>query len=656
MYLKVLCLNGFAKELTYSFAAGSENHDYRGQLVKVPLQRRFELALIIDQFQELSDKPKYVIKEIAELCSFTILEPFKRYEAVLRDYYNLESVEIYQRIHAILFPVTKTNRDVIVQKQQTISITAVQLTAEQQKIVDVTISLIGGQQFHAGLIHGVTGSGKTEVYKKLIEQAIIQKQSVIFTVPEVSLAVQFMAIFSAWASFPVVVFHSAMNVADKEQLIACVHTATPCLIIGVHLPLLLPLHNLGLIIVDEEHEVGYQEKKHPKMQVREMALLRAQREKTPLFLGSATPSIASLHAVAHNKMALYELPNRYAGSFPTMQQVYMFEDKQRPHFWISSLLAQKIKQQLINKEQTILFLNRRGYSFFLKCGACGGVLFCPSCSVSLTIHDNNQLQCHYCGYHQSLPQACPNCCAHEKYFIKKGIGTQQLVPIIEKMFPAARVTRVDLDTTRNKKRTETILQDFTEHRFDILIGTQTITKGYHFPGVTLVGIIWADMMLSYPVYNATEVALQQLIQVAGRAGRQSSDSCVVVQSFSQHPIFEFMHERDYKKFYEYERRYRELLSYPPYKRFACIELQCHDENIVTEEINRVMTVLEPLAQQYQIDLLGPALPAVHKINNTHVRMVYLKVDDAHVISFVYRKIKKELVLKSSLFLVRNPMS
>jgi len=316
--------------------------------------------------------------------------------------------------------------------------------------------------------------------------------------------------------------------------------------------MILPIANLGLVIVDEEHESGYQEKKHPKINTKDAAIIRSNMTGCPIILGSATPSISSLFNVKTKKWKFFQLKKRFAGTFPKIRTVFLNTKKFRKNFWISKELEDAIREKIASKEQVIIFLNRRGFSFFVQCKNCSFIFQCQNCSVSLTLHKDKRLTCHYCQYAIFQPERCPECKKHEKQFIKKGIGTQQVVTIIEELFPAAKIARADLDTTIRKKLWSQTIHDFEQGNIDILVGTQTITKGFHFPNVTLVGILWADLNLHFPIFNATETTLQQLIQVAGRAGRQHNESEVIVQTMSNHPVFNYLNETDYLKFYSSE--------------------------------------------------------------------------------------------------------
>jgi primosomal protein N' (replication factor Y) len=392
---------------------------------------------------------------------------------------------------------------------------------------------------------------------------------------------------------------------------------------------------LGLIVVDEEHESGYQEKRHPKINTKEAALLRARQCNIPILMGSATPSIQSLFNVQHRDWKLFEITKRFSGSFPQMQVVSLKNQYKRPYWWLSRELEVALTKKLAAGEQSIIFINRRGFSFFVQCAACGHICTCANCSVSLTLHEDGTMRCHYCNALAPEPKICPACTSPQ--LLKKGLGTQQVVAVLAKLFPQARIARADLDVTTNKKRWSETVGAMHARQIDILVGTQTITKGYHFPGVTLVGIVWADINLSLPAYNAAELTLQQLIQVAGRAGRATAESTVIVQTVLEHPLYQFLDERTYRAFYDYEIAYREKLRYPPYVRLAEIELRHPDEQQVLKDANACALLLRQAARQQgiQATLLGPAQPPVHKIRNTCLQRIYLKTATVQELHLLY---------------------
>ncbi|MGC2310054.1 MAG: primosomal protein N' [Candidatus Babeliaceae bacterium] len=657
MYITVRLLNGFPRPFTYQIPPEWVSQDLCGKLVRVPLQNRTEIALIYEVLPELSFKPTFIIKQAYAL---EILPPDPFYIPFIKKlstYYAIEPLMLYQRLHAFL-KSSKTQpieEDEVLNKWRTTEASATILTYEQQQCVDAVSPFITTPVYQPFLIHGVTGSGKTEIYKKLMLQALELNKSVLFLVPEVTLAVQFFQLLrkQLGVEIPLFSFHSATGQAEKKNVWQHLLAQKPVIIIGVHLPVLLPIANLGLIIIDEEHEVGYQEKRYPKINSKEAALLRAHISKIPLVLGSATPSITSLYNVETKNWQYHQLTHRFAGAFPTIKVVKLDHEKRR-HFWITKELDTAIQDRLQKKEQTIVFLNRRGYSFFIQCKKCHYICMCPACSVSLTLHEDTTLRCHYCTFTQSSLQKCPMCGASESAFLKKGIGTQQVVGILQKLFPHARIARADLDTTINKKHWQTTLEAMHNQTIDILVGTQTITKGYHFPQVTLVGILWADVNLNIPFYNAAETTLAQLIQVAGRAGRQHQESLVIVQTMREHMLYKYLNEIEYKNFYEYEKTFRTLLKYPPFQRLVEIEIRHNNEQQVDHDAQLCKVFLQQQLNAQEHILLGPAQPPVHKIKNVFIRKLYIKTIHLSHVQHAYKQLL-EKKLASSLFYTPHPL-
>ena|SRR3990167_7238973 len=645
MLIKVSLLKGFSKPLTYS-AEGLK--DPVGKIVKVPI-RNSETIAIVEEVLKQPPKVDYKIKEILGVEEFPADQHYNNFINKLADYYQINHVQLIKRIRSFILKTGKKEF-----KPEGISNSkTVQLTDEQQKVFEFVSTVLEQQKFSPTLLHGVTGSGKTEVYKKLIQKCIAQNKTAILMLPEVSLAMQFENILRQTLNeVEILGFHSAAATAEKNRLWKNLLAKKPILIVGVHLPILLPIPNLGLILVDEEHESGYQEKKHPKINSKEAALLRAKEHQIPILLGSATPSINSMHSVKTHGWHFFQIKNRFSGKFPTVKIVNLKNHKERKCFWISQQLEDAIRMRLSKKEQTILFLNRRGYCFFVQCLKCSFVFNCKNCSVSLTLHSNNWMYCHYCGLSAQLPQECPDCKKFDS-FLKKGIGTQQMVNILNRIFPEAIIARGDMDTSTKKSEWKETVQKFSAGEIDILIGTQTITKGYHFPNVTLVGVVWADINLNMPFYNKSETTLQQLIQVAGRAGRQNNESLVIVQAIKQHKIFEFLNEVDYLKFYNLELENRKLFNYPPFGRFALIEIKHKNEAVVDTEADKIFSFLM-LNKTEKILVLGPTEPPVNKIKNWHIKQIYLKASTFSEINRLYSKLKLDQ-FKSAIYFTPNPL-
>jgi len=627
MFIHVRLLKGFSKQLLYKVPNQlSKNSMLVGHLVCVPIQKRTEYALVVAQYSTKPPGNNFLIREIISVEPFPLDPFYNPFIQKLANYHQIEKLHFFKRIRSFLDQEQKKIQNRQTPPTTTSSYKKIILSDEQQIVTNFVINKIEQTGYAPTVLHGVTGSGKTECYKKMIGAAIKQNKTTLLMLPEITLALRFEQILRSQlpSSITLFGFHSATTAREKKLLWKHLLSNKPSLIIGVHLPVLLPISNLGLIIVDEEHETGYQEKKHPKINSKEAAILRAHCAQIPIVLGSATPSISSLNNVKQKNWSFFQLKKRFSGTFPEIKTVLLTDKIYRRNFWISQKLENAIQNRLRKKEQAIIFLNRRGFSFFVQCKSCGFIIECPNCSVSLTLHNNDILTCHYCEHNQAVPTQCNTC--KETTFIKKGIGTQQVVTILQKLFPHARIGRADMDTTRKKTLWKETIEAFETKKLDILVGTQTITKGFHFPGVTLVGILWADLNLHFPVYNATETTLQQLIQVAGRAGRQSEQSTVIVQAMDNHSVFDYLNETDYLKFYAKETELRAQLNYPPFGRFAELELRHTDLKEIESESLKIASYLTEEARKLNlaVNVLGPAEPPVSRVKKTYIRKIFLK--------------------------------
>lgn len=667
MFIQVRLLKGFQEPLIYEVPQDWDNQSLIGKLVKVPIQTQVRSALVINQYHEKPRNIAFAIKKALAIDDFPDDRFYTPFIQQLSAYYQMDSLHFIKRIQQFLVEKENTEQPFGIE-EDTVTGKHITLTDEQQKVVDFLVPHIESPAYTPTILHGVTGSGKTEVYKQLIIKNFSTHKSSLLLLPEVTLSLQFEKLMRAQlpSHIPIFGFHSATAPKQKRALWQALLNAQPIIIIGVHLPILLPLPNLGLIIIDEEHETGYQEKKHPKVNTKEAAIMRAHLHKIPIVLGSATPSVASLHNMKTKGWHFFTLKKRFGGSFPAVRVVFLNDKnktnqmgvrKKSRNFWISRELELAIQDRLERNEQTIIFLNRRGFSFFVQCKGCNFIFQCKNCSVSLTLHSNNQLTCHYCTVSIMMPPACPTCKASENQFLKKGIGTQQVVSILASLFPQARIARADMDTTLKKKEWQQTVADFGNRELDILVGTQTITKGYHFPHVTLVGVLWADLNLHFPVYNAAETTLQQLIQVAGRAGRELKGSDVIVQTMIDHPIFSYLNEIDYLQFFERELELRSMVLYPPAIRLVEVELKHTDEEVVEHDAQKAIDTLFAFnsAHSLQLTILGPAKPPVSKIKNTHARKLYIKGARMQDIVLLYRSINKAQY-KSQIYFTPNPVS
>jgi primosomal protein N' (replication factor Y) len=497
------------------------------------------------------------------------------------------------------------------------------LNVAQEKALKAIVAAMDGGQTDAQpsprafLLHGVTGSGKTEVYLQAIAHALEHGKGAIVLVPEISLTPQTVERFKARFSSGqcqtlVAVLHSHLSAGERHDEWHKIRQGRARIVIGARSAIFAPVDPLGLIIVDEEHEHSYKQEEAPRYNARDVAIVRGQMEGATIVLGSATPSLESYYNSQTGKYELLELLERAdSKKLPVVRVVDMRQTIRRgtliPIF--SPQLRDGIARRLENGEQVILFLNRRGYSTSLQCPQCGYVAECPNCSVSLTYHRVEQkLSCHFCGHVETVPSACPNQNCGNAAIRYSGLGTQRVEETLKKLFPDARVVRMDSDTLKRKEDYRRILGDFRTGKIDVLLGTQMIAKGLHFPNVTLVGIIYADMALHQPDFRAGERTFQLLTQVSGRAGRGEVEGEVFVQAFTPfHPAIQHARRHDFKGFYEQEVEFRKQLNYPPFTRAALLTVKGRNEEKVKFAAEHLKRDLEPaLADMHGLVLVGPA--------------------------------------------------
>ncbi len=472
---------------------------------------------------------------------------------------------------------------------------------------------------HVFLLHGVTGSGKTEVYLQAMAHALEQGKGAIVLVPEISLTPQTVERFKArFSSGPlktlVAVLHSHLSAGERHDEWHKIRQGRARIAIGARSAVFAPVDPLGLIVVDEEHEQTYKQEEAPRYHARDVAVVRGQMEGATVVLGSATPSMESFYNCKRGKYRLLQLPERADDKkMPLVRVVDMRQalrkDQGIPVF--SPQLTEAIAQRLERREQVILFLNRRGYATSMQCPRCGYVAGCPNCSVSLTYHRQEQkLCCHICGHVEAAPVACPNPNCQSPQIRYAGLGTEKVEHVLSKLFPHARIKRMDSDALKRKDDFRRILNDFRAGRLDVLLGTQMIAKGLHFPNVTLVGIIYADLALHQPDFRAGERTFQLLTQVAGRAGRGEIEGEVFVQAFTpSHPAIQFARRHDFEGFYEQELEFRQPLKYPPFNRIVLLTLKGRNEEKVKFWSEHVRRELEGLLGSFKDAIVAGPAPA-----------------------------------------------
>ena len=478
------------------------------------------------------------------------------------------------------------------------------------------------------LLHGVTSSGKTEIYIHLIRQTLEQKQQVLYLLPEIALTVQIMERLQRIFGDRLGIYHSKYSDAERVEIWQKQLSGHPYdVILGARSAVFLPFQHLGLVIVDEEHESSYkQQDPMPRYHARSAAIMLAQMKKAKVLLGTATPSLETYHNAKTGKYGLVELFQRYKGIELPEIQVVDIKDLQHRKMMngpFSPLLLQKVREALEHGEQAILFQNRRGYAPMIECKQCGWVPHCQHCDVSLTLHRNlNQLTCHYCGNTYQVPTECPNCGCTQLQ--TRGYGTEKIEAEVHDIFPEARIARMDLDTTRSRQAYERIINDFSAGRTNLLIGTQMVSKGLDFDKVSVVGILNADTMLNYPDFRAYEQAYMMMAQVSGRAGRKGKRGLVILQTKSPDlPLIDQVVRNDYMAFYRSLIAERQQFRYPPYYRLVYVYLK-HRQNAVVEAAGMEMGAL--LRQWFSGRVLGPDKPGVSKVKSLSIRKIVLKFE------------------------------
>lgn len=498
------------------------------------------------------------------------------------------------------------------------------LSQSQQEIVDAYVADLENGVQNTYLIHGITGSGKTEVYLSCIEEVVKRGKQVVVLIPEIALTYQTVMRFYHRFGERVSFINSTLSKGEKYDQHMRAKKGEIDVIIGPRSALFTPFPNIGLIVIDEEHEATYKSENMPKYHAREVALELARLHKASVILGSATPSLEAYHRARNGEYKLFSLKERLTGGcLPKVYTVDLREElRQGNRSVFSRSLQEKIADRLEKKEQTILFLNRRGYAGFVSCRACGYVVKCPHCDVSMSEHMGGKMLCHYCGYETPVLHLCPSC--GSKYIQGFKAGTQQIEGQLLKLFPTAKVLRMDADTTGTKDSYEQILSAFAEQKADILLGTQMIVKGHDFPNVTLVGVLAADLSLHAGDYRASERTFQLLTQAVGRAGRGEKTGEAVIQTYQpEHYSVVHAANQDYESFFEEELVYREFMDYPPAAHFMAVQVLARD--FASGE--KLIQKLCDLAKEYTMKVIGPTTGKVGKIKDIYRLVFYVKDKD-----------------------------
>lgn len=504
--------------------------------------------------------------------------------------------------------------------------TALSLNAEQQVAVETILQSVQEQQSQTYLLEGITGSGKTEVYLQVIAEVLNQGKTAIMLVPEISLTPQMVQRFKSRFGEHVAVMHSGLSQGEKYDEWRKIERGEAEVVVGARSAIFAPIENIGVIIVDEEHEASYKQEETPRYHARDLAIWRSEYHHCPVVLGSATPSLESRARAQKNVYQRLRLTQRanQAATLPTIDVVDMRKEVENGNVSSFSMsLQEKLQERLEKNEQSVLLLNRRGYSSFVMCRDCGYVLPCPNCDISLTLHmDSKTMKCHYCGHEERIPYRCPNCGQDKiRYY---GTGTQKVEEELQTLLPDSRILRMDVDTTRRKGAHEKILRTFGEGQADILLGTQMIAKGLDFPNVTLVGVLNADTALNLPDFRSSERTFQLLTQVSGRAGRAEKPGEVIIQSFNpEHYAIQLAKAQDYEDFYTKEMYIRHRGDYPPYYFTVQITASHPEENEAAKQMFQIARKLKQGLSPQAI-LLGPTPNAIMRVNNRYFYQVIIK--------------------------------
>ena len=501
------------------------------------------------------------------------------------------------------------------------------LTGAQQTALTRIEEAVATGEYSPFLLHGVTGSGKTEVYIRAMRAAVDRGRSAMMLVPEIALTPVFSRRLRSQFGDRVAIFHSSLQRGERFDEWTRVRNGDARVVIGTRSAVFAPVENLGLIVVDEEHESSYRQQESPYYSGRDTAIVRAQRASATVVLGSATPSLESYYNARNGKYTYLSLPERI-GARPMAQASLIdmrevFAESGKPGVF-SSQLIDAIRATHQRGEQSIILLNRRGYSSFILCRSCGETVQCPNCDVTLTYHRSERvIVCHYCNHRQAVPSACPHCAKKYIYFV--GEGTEQIEEILQQLIPELKIARIDRDTTTQRRRFEKSLNDFSEGRLDTLVGTQMLAKGHDFPNVTLVGVVSVDAGLALADFRAAERTFQLITQVAGRAGRGELPGRVLIQTY--HPYhYALRHAcaQDYEGFYTEEMRYRQNHSYPPFVALASILVRGQDLNRVREDAHTVRRALDRANADRRLRILGPAPAPLARLKGEHRFQLLLK--------------------------------
>ncbi|MGO9009719.1 MAG: primosomal protein N' [Bryobacteraceae bacterium] len=559
--------------------------------------------------------------------------------------HNLKELE-RMLAHSSAAARSLARKGVVALSAETIGVTAGAVRAPhalnpaQQVAFEAIRRAIEAREFRAFLLYGVTGSGKTEIYLNAIQAVVAQGRGALLLVPEIALTPAMAGQFFSRFGDRVAILHSAFTDVERSEQWRRIRSGSASVVVGTRSGVFAPVRNLALIVVDEEHDGSYKQEETPRYNGRDVALVRAQAAHACVVLGSATPSLESRYNAERGKYTLLTLPGRIeARPMPAVELIDMRQEflETRQQATFSRKLVEAIGQRLENGEQTIVLLNRRGFSSFVACRSCGERVQCANCALTLTFHKRDRrLLCHYCGYAEKVPSVCPKCSSEHVYFL--GVGSERVEEELHRAFPAARIARLDRDTVTGKRQYETILNGFREGNFDILAGTQMIAKGHDIPNVTLVGVVSADVGLGLPDFRAAERTFQLLTQVAGRAGRGSLPGIVLIQTINpDHYAVRMAAAQDYSAFYEKELAFRRAMHYPPFSAMANVLVRAEKKEMALRLSADLGMLLTPPPEKLRI--LGPAEAPVPRLKAEYRYQLLIKSASRVALNALLQKVR-----------------
>ena len=599
-----------------------------GRAVRVPFGRR-RLVGVVTSVHDRSELPR--IRPVEEVLAAGLGVPPEMMALARRvaAYYACAEGEA---LHLCLppRPGTKSRRSPFDPEPDAEAQLPPQLTAAQQESVRAVLDVMEAGRFESFLLYGVTGSGKTEVYLRLVEDCLRRGRGALLLLPEIALTPQTLRRLRHRFPGRVAPYHSRLSHGERCAVWEAARSGEVDVVVGARSAAFVPVRDLGLIVVDEEHEPSYKADDRPRYHGRDVALLRGAQQEIPVVLGSATPSLETYHNAREGKHRWLRLPERVgaSGGMPEIRVVDRTREIVRPREPLGPELVEAVQQALDRGEQAIVFHNRRGFARYLQCTSCGEVVECPHCDISLTYHlGEDRLRCHYCGHHRPRPSRCDDC--GDEILDPRGTGTQRVELALESRFPRARVLRLDQDSTARKEGHRELLGRFGRGEADVLVGTQMVAKGLHFPRVTVVGVVDADQGLHFPDFRAHERAFQLLTQVAGRSGRRDP-GVVVVQTYDpEHRVLDFVRRHDTEGFLQDEWEQRRALGYPPHRRLAAVVATAPDEARLDRVLDRTAQRLRQglerdAAEGDRVQVLGPARAVLARINRRYRGQLLLK--------------------------------